>query len=69
MKMIFVVFTINENGKSYSFADTIKAGENILAYCQRYNSDVCHLCESRKQAEQIAHEWNERYKENGRLIF
>lgn len=65
MKMIFVVFSQEQNGKYFAVADTIRTGENLIAYCRRYNSNICHLCENRKQAEQIAREWNESYKRNG----
>lgn len=65
MKRIFVVFSQELNGKYFAVADTIRTGENLIAYCRRYNSNICHLCESRKHAEQIALEWNESYKRNG----
>lgn len=67
--MIFVVFSIKQDGKQYAIADTIKTGENLLSHCRRYNSDICHLCESRKEADQIAIEWNRAYKENDTSIF
>lgn len=69
MKMIFVVFDIKQDGKHYAIADTIRTGENLMAHCRRYNTDICHLCESRKQAEQIAAIWNNSYKENGTALF
>ena len=62
MKMIFVVFRTEQSGKFYAVADTIRTGENLLAHCRRYNSNICHLCESRKQAETIAAAWNESYQ-------
>ena len=65
MKMIFVVFQQELNGKYFAVADTIRTGQNLSAYIQRYNSNVCHLCESRKQAEEIAAAWNESYRANG----
>lgn len=69
MKMIFVVFAQEQNGKYFAVADTIRTGQNLTAYIyiyiQRYNSKICHLCESRKQAEEIAAAWNESYKANG----
>lgn len=65
MKMIFVVFQQEMNGKYFVVADTIRTGENLTAYIRRYNSNICHLCESRKQAEEIAAAWNETYKING----
>lgn len=69
MKMIFVVFDIEQDGKRYAVADTIRTGQNLAAYLQRYNSSVCHLCESRKEAEEIALDWNECHKRNGDSIF
>lgn len=65
MKMIFVVFQQEQNGKYFAVADTIRTGYNLTAFIQRYNSKVCHLCESRKQAEEIAAAWNESYRANG----
>lgn len=69
MKMIFVVFVISENGKHFAKADTIRTGENLLCHIRRYNCEVVHLCESRKEAEQIAIEWNNTYKENGTYLY
>lgn len=65
MKMIFVVFVQEQNGKFCAIADTIRTGENLTAYIQRYKTNICHLCESRKQAEEIAVAWNKAYKANG----
>lgn len=69
MKMIFVVFQIEQNGKFYAIADTIRTGVNLIDRCSRYNSNICHLCESRKQAEAIAASWNEAYKTNGTKLY
>jgi hypothetical protein len=65
MKKIFVVFSMIQDGKRYAIADTIRTGENLLSYCKRYGADVCHLCESRQQAEQIALEWNNAHTASG----
>lgn len=69
MKMIFVVFVISENGKRFAMADTIRTGENLLSHIRKYNCEVVHLCESRKQAEQLAIEWNKTYKTNGTSLY
>lgn len=69
MKMIFVVFEMKMDGKYYAAADTIRTGENLIAYCKRHNADICHLCESRKQAEEIALAWNESYRANGTNMY
>lgn len=65
MKKIFVVFVQEERGKFFAFADTIRTGENLIPYCQRYKTKICHLCESAKEAGEIAYKWNESYKRNG----
>ena len=69
MKKIFVVFVITENGKHHAIANTIKTGENIISFIKRYKSDICHLCETALQAEQIALAWNKQYKENGTNLY
>lgn len=69
MKLIFVVFSITQDGKHHAIADTIRTGENLKSHINRYNCDICHLCESRKEAETIARVWNESYKANGTNLY
>jgi hypothetical protein len=70
MKKIYIVFNITENGKNYAFVDTIRAGENLLVHIERHkNCNICHLCETRKQAEFLAIHWNACYKANGTYLF
>lgn len=70
MKMIFVVFSItSDDGKHLAMADTIKTGENLAAHINRYGAGICHLCENREQAENIATAWNRSYWENGTYYF
>lgn len=67
MKMIFVVYQVEfENGKYYAFYDEIKTGENLHSFVGKFHGEkVCHLCESRKQAIELAASWNETFKKNG----
>lgn len=69
VRMIFVVFSIKQDGKRCAIADTIRTGENLKSYINRYKCDVCHLCESRKEAETIAYTWNEAYRANGTNLY
>ncbi len=70
MKKIFVVYDITENGKHFAFADTIRAGENLLYHISRYKgADACHLCETRKEADNLAVVWNQGYKSNGTYLY
>lgn len=65
MKMIFVVFVVERDGKYQAIPDTIRTGENLVYHCTRYNAKTCHLCESRREAEQTAIAWNQQFTFNG----
>lgn len=70
MKNIFFAAITEENGKFYSFVVPVRTGENIKPILERYkNIPVLHLCESRKQADDLVTDWNEGYKANGKYIF
>ena len=69
MKKIYVVIQARDNGKYYAFAESIRVGENLKPFIDRYNADIFHLCESRKQAEEIAIRWNATYKANNTYLF
>lgn len=69
MKNIYVVIPITENGKFYAIAEKIKTGKNLIPFIKAYNTDIVHLCESRRQAETIAAHWNETFKNNGTHLF
>lgn len=69
MRNIYVVLSIEKDNKYYAIADTIRTGENLITHIKKYNCDICHLCESRTQAEKIALEWNNQYKTNGTSLF
>lgn len=69
MKNIYIVIQQEENGKYYAFADSIRTGENLKPFIERYNSKIFHLCENRKQAEETAARWNAVYKLNKNYMF
>lgn len=70
MKRIFIAAQTEENGKFYAFVIPIRTGENIKPILERYkNTEVFHLCESRKQADDLVIFWNESYKSNGTYLF
>jgi len=68
MKMIFVVCVYVADGKRRAFAETIKTGQNLKSIQGLCNADCIHLCESRKQADDIARAWNDSYRRNGTLL-
>lgn len=69
MKRIFLAVLTEENGKYYAFVLAIRTGENIKPFINRYNADIFHLCESRKQAAKIVTSWNALHKVNGTYLF
>ncbi len=53
MKKIYIVF----DGPRGPFADTIRAGENLINYIKKYSATVAHVCESATEAHYIAEAW------------
>ena len=69
MKKIFLVFSETWSGKHYAHAETIRAGENLKTFIDRYPySDIIHICESATQAANIAESWNQSYKNNNTFM-
>lgn len=69
MKKIFVVFVQELDGKRYAVANTIRTGEDLAVYLRRFNSKICHLCESCTEAAYLAEEWNASFRMNGTALF
>lgn len=54
----------------YAHAETIKAGENLKVFIDRYPlADVIHICENATQAYSLAEVWNQVYKNNGTYMY
>lgn len=70
MKKIHIVLVFTENGKHYAEAITIRTGENLKAYFDRYpQMSIAHLCETATESYATAAKWNEEYKANGSYRF
>lgn len=69
MKKIFVVFVMNEDGKRWAIADSIRVGVNLNAHIKRHDAEICHLCETATQAHQLADQWNQSFIRNGTYFF
>ena len=70
MKKIYIAVSIHEDGKNYAFTLTLRAGENLLNYVERYkNADIFHLCGSATEAAYTVAHWNAAYKANGTYLF
>ena len=70
MKRIYLVFSETKDGKHFAPAETIRAGENLKNYIERYPlAKIIHICESATQAAYLAEEWNESYKRNKTYMY
>ena len=70
MKRIYLVFSETKDGKHFAHAETIRAGENLKNYIERYPSaDIIHICESATKAAYLAEEWNDDYRRNKTYMF
>lgn len=70
MKNIHLVFSEMKDGKHYAHAETIRAGENLKNYIDRYHSaNIVHICETATQAAFLAEQWNQDYKNNNIYMY
>lgn len=70
MKRIYLVFSDSKDGKHYAHAETIRAGENLKNYIERYPSaNIIHICETATQAAFLAEQWNQDYKNNNTYMY
>lgn len=66
MKTIFTaVVRVSDEGKRSAFVAPLHIGENIQAVLGNFHADVVHLCENKRQATDLASQWNESFKNNG----
>lgn len=68
MKKIYITFSETKDGKNYAYADTIRAGENLMNFV-RPTTQIMHICETAIQAWFIAVEWNKAYINNGTYMY
>lgn len=70
MKKIYLVFSETKEGKYYAHAETIKTGENLHVFVERYpNADIICPCESATQAAYLAAEWNQACRNNHTFMY
>lgn len=69
MKAYFAI-TVQENGKYYSYAETIKSGENVLHTLTKIKGAItAEVCPTRIQAERLAEKWNDSARANHNYLF
>lgn len=71
MKNFWTVIQLeNEKGERYSHAWKFSSHDNVMAFIEKEKGiDTINICETKKQAEELANLYNERAKANGNSIF
>lgn len=70
MKNFYFVFSAMMDGKNYAGTMTKTSQDNLAFLHQQIpNLTAVQICESKRQAEEIADYWNESFKKNGTSLF
>jgi hypothetical protein len=69
MKKAHIVFVMEHEGKYHAIADSIRSGENLIPFINRYHAITAHLCETATEAHQTAEAWNRQFVNNGTSIY
>jgi hypothetical protein len=70
MKNFYYLASSTENGKNYAFVIKTTDCNNLLYVLSQYKGlKTVTPCETKKEAESRATEWNARYKANGTYLF
>lgn len=69
-KYTYILITLYENGKYYSFVEKWHNGSNLVCLFERYPSaHTMNICDSKKQADETAEHWNENWKNKGIYLY
>ena len=68
-KNSYIVIVEQENGKRAAYVEKWHHTNNLASLLKYARIESANICDSRKDAERIAEDWNERCKRNGNYIF
>lgn len=69
-RYVWYVIQREENGKFCVYAERIRMNNNLAAFVKDTKGIVTmNACESKKVAEEIADDWNARFKEKGNYLY
>lgn len=70
MKHFYLDIQIEENGKQLAYAHSVTENENLLSVLNRIKGvKAAYLCQTRKQAQELAEVWNDCARKNGAHLF
>ena len=66
---MYMVYTIEEDGRFYAWAQRVKESENLKQYFYNKNVISVNVIATKKRAAEIVQAWNDGFKEQGRYLF
>ena len=70
MKNFYIaVQIINESNKKYSYVLKVGESDNLLTKLKIPNIVFANICQTKKQAEEIVHVWNQGFIKNHEYMF
>lgn len=69
MKNLYLVISIQEDGKRYAYAHKQPYCYNLLNLSEIKGVEILQPCESWKKAKETAERWNAVYKANDNYLF
>lgn len=69
MKNLYLVITIQENGRRYAYAHKQSYNNNLLNLANIKGVEFVAPCETLKKAKATAESWNAAYKANNQYLF
>lgn len=68
-KYYYIVVTVSENGKFYSYAVKVSPFDNLVSKFCIKNLVSANICTTKKHAAELVKAWNDSFKHNGRYMF
>ena len=68
-KNSYIVIVEMVNGKRVAYVEKWNNQNNLVCLFKNNRIETANICDSRKDAERIAEDWNQCYKRNGSYIF
>lgn len=69
MKKFYFVVSEEIDGRRGAYVEGVAYGANICGRWTASRFEIVHPCNTKKEAERIADEWNKGYKKSGIYLF
>lgn len=69
MKYFYIVVTVYENEKYYSYAIKVSENDNLLAKLKIKGIINANICHTKKEAYNLVERWRDIYKKAGTYMF